>query len=45
MIVVVHISNIQDLDGAKLLLEQVKDSFPRLKLILADAGYSGQLVD
>jgi len=45
MIVVVHTANIQDRDGAKLVLEQVKDSFPRLKLIWADAGYSGQLVD
>ena len=45
MIVVVHTANIQDRDGAKLLLEQVKDSFPRLKLIWADAGYSGKLVD
>jgi putative transposase len=26
-------------------LEQVKDSFSRLKLIWADAGYSGHLVD
>ncbi|MCC4771285.1 IS5 family transposase [Methanosarcina sp. DH2] len=45
MIVVVHTANIQDRDGAKLVLEQVKDSFPRLKLIWADAGYSGQLID
>ena len=45
MIVVVHSANIQDRDGAKLVLEKVKDSFPRLKLIWADAGYSGQLVD
>jgi putative transposase len=45
MIVVVHMANIQDRDGAKLVLKQVKDSFPRLKLIWADTGYSGQLVD
>jgi putative transposase len=45
LIVVVHTANIQDRDGAKLVLKQVKDSFPRLKLIWADAGYSGQLVD
>jgi putative transposase len=45
LIVVVHTANIQDLDGAKIVLEQIKDSFPRLKLIWADAGYSGQLVD
>ena len=45
LIVVVHTANIQDRDGAKLVLEQVKDSSPRLKLIWADAGYSGKLVD
>ena len=45
LIVVVHTANIQDRDGAKLVLEQVKDAFPRLKLIWADAGYSGQLID
>lgn len=45
LLVVVHAANIQDRDGAKLVLEQVKGTFSRLKLIWADAGYSGQLVD
>jgi putative transposase len=45
LIVVVHTANIQDRDGAKLVLEQVKGTFPRLKLIWADAGYSGQLIE
>ena len=45
LMVVVHTANIQDRDGAKLVLEQVKGTFPRLKLIWADAGYSGELVD
>jgi putative transposase len=45
LIVVVHTANIQDLNGAKLVLEQVKDVFPRFELIWADAGYSGKLVD
>ena len=45
MIVVVHTTNIQDRDGAKLVLEQVTGRFSRLKLIWADAGYSGKLVD
>ena len=45
LMVVVHAANIQDRDGAKLVLEQVKGTFSRLKLIWADAGYSGQLVD
>jgi putative transposase len=45
LIVVVHTADIQDRDGAKLVLEQVKDVFPRLELIWADAGYSGKLID
>lgn len=45
LIVVVHTANIQDRDGAKLVLEQVKGTFSRLKLIWADSGYSGQLID
>jgi putative transposase len=45
LIVVVHTANIQDRDGAKLVLEQVKDAFPRLELIWADAAYSGKLID
>ena len=45
LIVVVHTANIQDRDGAKLVLEQVKGKFSRLELIWADAGYSGKLVD
>ena len=44
MIIVVHTANIQGRDGAKLVLEQVKGTFPRLKLIWADADYSGQLL-
>jgi putative transposase len=45
LIVIVHTANIQDRDGAKLVLEQVKGTFSRLELIWADAGYSGKLVD
>ena len=45
MIVVVHTANIQDRDGAKLVLEQVKGTFPRLQFTWADAGYSGKLID
>ena len=45
LIVVVHTANIQDRDGAKLVLERVKGTFSRLQLIWADAGYSGKLVD
>ena len=44
LIVVVHAANIQDRDGAKIIMEQVTGRFSRLKLIWADAGYSGKLV-
>ena len=43
--VVVHAANIQDRDGAKLVLTKLLVSFPRLQLIWADAGYAGRLVD
>jgi putative transposase len=43
--VIVHTANIQDRDGAKLVLDEVKGTFPRLKLIWADAAYSGKLID
>jgi putative transposase len=43
--VVVHPANIQDRDGAKLVLEKLLGLFPRLKLIWADGGYAGKLVD
>jgi len=43
--IVVHTANIQDRDGAKLLLEKAKGKFPRLQLIWADGGYAGKLID
>jgi putative transposase len=43
--VVVHAANIQDRDGAKLVLRQLVGRFPRLQLIWADRGYQGLLVD
>jgi len=45
LMVVVHTANIQDRDGAKLVLAKVKGCFPRLQLIWADGGYAGKLVD
>jgi len=45
LMVIVHAANIQDRDGAKLLLEKAKERFPRLRLIWADGGYAGKLVD
>jgi putative transposase len=43
--VVVHAANIQDRDGAKLVLAKLKGRFSRLKLIWADGGYAGQLIE
>ena len=45
MAVVVHAACIQDRDGAKLVLTKLKGRFSRLKLIWADGGYAGQLID
>jgi putative transposase len=44
LMVVVHGADIQDRDGAKLLLERIKGHFSRLRLIWADGGYAGALV-
>jgi putative transposase len=43
--VVVHAANIQDRDGAKLVLEKARGTFPRLALIWADGGYAGKLIE
>jgi len=43
--VVVHAANIQDRDGAKLVLARLVGRFSRLKLIWADGGYAGQLIE
>ena len=42
---VVHAGNIQDRDGARLVLERLGQGFGRLRLIWADGGYAGQLVE
>jgi putative transposase len=42
--VVVHTADIQDRDGAKLVLVRLLERFPRLHLIWADSAYAGQLV-
>ncbi len=42
--VVVHAANIQDRDGAKLVLSKLVGRFPRLQTIWADSAYAGQLV-
>lgn len=41
----VHAADAQDRDGARLVLNRVSHSLPRLRLIWADGGYAGQLVD
>lgn len=41
----VHAADIQDRDGAKLVLEKMKEGFPRLRLFWADGGYAGALVE
>ena len=43
--VVVHPASIQDRDGAKLLLQRVKKTFSRLKLLWADGAYAGALLE
>ncbi len=43
--VVVHAANIQDRDGAKLVLERTRGKFLRLTLIWADGGYAGKLIE
>ena len=39
--VVVHTADLQDRDGARLVLARLADRFPRLRLIWADGGYQG----
>ena len=43
--VVVHSAAIQDRDGAKLAIEKLVGAFGRLKLIWADGGYAGKLIE
>ena len=44
LFVVVHVANIQDRDGAKLVLEKCRERLPRLQLLWADGGYAGKLL-
>lgn len=45
MALVVHPADVQDRDGAKLVLAKLANRFPRLKLIWADGGYAGKLIE
>ena len=42
--VVIHAANIQDRDGARLVLAKLLGRFPRLQVIWAGAAYAGWLV-
>lgn len=42
---IVHVADVQDRDGAKLVLRKLRGLYPRLKLIWADGGYAGKLVE
>jgi putative transposase len=39
LVVVVHAANIQESEGAKLVLRRARGRFPRLRLIWADGAY------
>jgi putative transposase len=43
--VVVHPANLQDRDGAQLVLAGLPERFPRLRHLWADQGYTGPLLD
>ena len=43
--VAVHPANIQDRDGAKLVLQRLLGRFPRLEHLWADGAYAGKLVE
>jgi len=43
--VVVHAADIQDVVGARLLLGKLQGLLPRMKLIWADGGYVGSLIE
>ena len=42
--VVVHPSDVQDRDGARLVLKELTGRFSGLRLIWADVGYRGALL-
>jgi transposase len=42
--VVIHSAGVQDRDGAALVLDKIRNSFPWLKLIWADSGYNAHQV-
>jgi transposase len=45
LVVMVTAASVQDRDAAKPLLGKLMESFGRIKLVFADSGYAGKLVD
>jgi len=43
--IVIHDANMNDREGAKLVLKNVQHKYPRLKKIIVDQGYTGELID
>lgn len=43
--IVVHAANVQDVHGAKWVLQKAQAKFSRLTLLWADAGYQGTFID
>ena len=43
--VVVHSASVQDRDGAALVLNKIRNSFPWLELVWADSGYNAHQVN
>jgi len=43
--IVIHSANIQDREGAKETIEELRYKYPRLIKILADQGYTGELTN
>lgn len=43
--VVIHSAGVQDRDGAALVLDKIRNSFPWLELIWADSGYNAHQVN
>ena len=44
LVVVVHAADVQDRDGAKIVLRAIKSCLFRLRTIWADGGYAGTLL-
>ena len=44
LVVIVHAADIQDRDGARLVIDRLQNQFPRLRRVWADGGYAGELV-